>query len=121
MSATLKRKSDASLILYCTMNSIARIFMSPVSIKASCGIIWPTLSIGPKSDFDTMELGHFRLQNRLDEWNLQVGAGPDGPHGNTEPFDDPFLIGSYDEGALPDQKDHQPSEEDISEATRRQE
>jgi len=77
----------------------------------------PTLSIGPKSDFDTMELGHFRLQNGLDEWNLQMGAGPDGPHGDTEAFDDPFLIGSYDEGALPDQKDQQPSEEDISEAT----
>jgi hypothetical protein len=81
----------------------------------------PTLSIGPKSDFDTMELGHFRLQNRLDKWNLQVGAGSGGPHGNAESFDHPFLIRSYDEGALPDQKDQQSSEEDISEATRRQE
>src|SRR4029079_3550297 len=75
----------------------------------------PALTIGAESDFDGMELGHFRLQDRFDKRNLHVRPWPHRSDGDTKALDHAFFIRPDDERALPDQKNQQAGEEEISE------
>jgi hypothetical protein len=68
-----------------------------------------------------MKLSDFRLEHCFHEWDFHVRAGTDRSHGHAKALYDTLLIRRNNEGALPGEEKDQPCEEDVLEATGRNE